>query len=126
MGGRIAVGAGDDDALLGEGWGPRRLEDGAAFRETRGWARVLAPLDVPEDLEVEVRAASSGADGTVVTLIVNGREAGRFLAEEGFADERVRVPAAYWRRELNDVILAPDGGDVRVHAFVFRQLGREP
>jgi len=86
---------------------------------------VLAPLDVPEDLEVAVHAASADEDA-LVTVVVNGREAGRFLAGTGFADHAVRVPAAFWRRELNDVILAPEGADVRVSAVVFRQLGREP
>ena len=88
--GRIDVGETTTGAMLGEGWG-RPQRDGGGRRapsaSTRGAARVLAPLDVPEDLEVEVRAAAE-AGTAAVGLRVNGREAGRFAAGPGFASHR--------------------------------------
>jgi hypothetical protein len=83
----------------------------------------MAPLDVPEDLEVRVRA-SSPAGETLASLVVNGREAGRFVSGPEFADHPLRVPAAFWRRELNDVVIEPSGV-LRVDAVVFRPLSRK-
>jgi hypothetical protein len=123
LGGLVEIGSGDDAALLGEGFGPPAVEGAVAFRETRGRARVMAPLDVPEDLEVRVRA-SAPAGETLVSLVVNGREAGRFASGPEFADHPLRVPAAFWRRELNDVVIEPSGV-LRVDAVVFRPLSRK-
>jgi len=55
LGGHIDVGSGDG-ALLGEGWGDRREVDGRACRRPQGAARALAPLDVPEDLDLTLAA----------------------------------------------------------------------
>ena len=78
-------------------------------------------MDVPEELEVKVRAAAEG-DAVDVALRVNGVEAGRFLAGPEWAEHRVRVPSAFWRRELNDVVLAPESGSLRVDAIELAQL----
>lgn len=121
MKGRIEIGGGDDQPMLGEGWGRAATADGVAYRVTRGAGRVLAPLDVPEDLEVRVRAAAEG-DPVAVTLRVNGTEAGRFLAGREWDEFRVRVPSGFWRRELNDVVLAPEAGGLRVDALELVQL----
>ena len=76
---------------------------------------------MPEDLGVKVRAAAEG-DAVAVELRVNGAEAGRFLAGPEWAEHPVRVPSAFWRRELNDVVLASEGGSLRVAAIEFVQL----
>jgi hypothetical protein len=64
-----------------------------------------------------------------VTLVVNGRDAGRVLVGPGWAANAIAVPAAFWRRELNDVVLR-DGsaGDarLRVDALDFTRLAAEP
>jgi hypothetical protein len=54
---------------------------------------------------------------------VNAREAGRFVTGPEFEEHPLRVPAAFWRRELNDVVVAPEGV-LRVDAIVFRRLSR--
>jgi hypothetical protein len=120
------IDVGDDEgAMLGEGWGRPQREGGAQgsgpFRLARGAARVLAPLDEPEDLEVEVHAAAEEGT-TLVGLRVNGREAGRFAAGPGFAGHRLQVPAGFWRRELNDVTLVPER-PLRVSTLQFRRTG---
>jgi hypothetical protein len=120
--GRIAVGAAGDDAMLGEGWGPVRTADARSYRETRGPARVMAPLDVPEDLELRLLAASGGGP-EIVTVSVNGRPAGRVLVGAEWAESRLVLPAALWRRELNDVVLDAGPATVRVEWVAFVQLG---
>jgi hypothetical protein len=122
LGGRIEVGGEGDLAMLGEGWGRPERAGAVEYREARGPARVLAPLDVPEDLEVRVRAAAPVE--TTAVLSVNGRPVGRFRVGEGFEDEALPVPAAFWRRELNDVVLVPEGAPLRVDALTFVRARR--
>jgi hypothetical protein len=122
LGGLVEIGSSDDVALLGEGFGPPAREADVSFRETRGRARVMAPLDVAEDLEVRIRASSPGGP-TLAGLFVNGREAGRFLAGPSFAEHALRVPAGFWRRELNDVVIDPSRM-LRVDAVSFHPLSR--
>lgn len=109
--GLVELGVPGDEALLGEGWGAVEERESAKGRSTNGPARVFAPLDVPEDLRIVVRAAAPRAD-VEVRVSVNGREAGRFPAGPALADHAVAVPAAWWRRELNSVRL--DAGALRV------------
>ncbi|HEY6547635.1 MAG TPA: hypothetical protein VI589_07005, partial [Vicinamibacteria bacterium] len=126
LGGRIEVGDAEG-VMLGEGWTrPRLSTDGDAFRITRGAAQLFAPLDVAEDLEIAVRARADG-ETSLVAVLVNGREAGRFAAEEGtpFTDHRLLVPRGFWRRELNRVSLAPDR-PLQVAALAFRQTRELP
>jgi hypothetical protein len=122
LGGYLEIGEGEDAPMLGEGFGPPRLEGGVSYRETRGRARVMAPLDVPEDIEVRVRAAAPGGE-TLVTLVVNGQPVGRFRAGPEFAEHALEAPAALWRRELNDVVIEPMGV-LRVDAVSFRPRSR--
>ena len=114
LGGRIDVG-GADVALLGEGWTEPRA--GAACRGLAGRARVLAPLDVAEDLDLMVSATP---DAGGVDVAVNGRHAGR-LRTDGRAS--LRLGKALWHRELNDVVLAPVAGPVCVAALDFTRAG---
>ena len=122
--GRIEIGAEDDEPMLGEGWSRAVMSENTRYRTTQGPARVLCPLDVPEELEVKVRATAEG-DEVAVALRVNGTEAGRFLAGTEWAEHRVRVPSGFWRRELNDVVLAPESGRLRVSLIELAQLAEK-
>ncbi len=123
LGGGIDLGAPGDEALLGEGFTRAEARGGVTWRRVRASARLFAPLDLPEPLEVRVRAQAVGAP-CEVRLTVNGRLAGRFVAAAAWAEARVSAPAALWRRDLNDVRLEVDGGELRVDrvSFVRRAL----
>jgi len=120
LGGRIAVGA-DDAALLAEGWGERQQIDGKDCRAAKGAARVLAPLDVPEDLDLTL-AARIETPGEM-DVRVNGREAGTIAMASSGTSERLRLPASLWHRELNDLVLIPRAGSVCVEAFELVRAG---
>ena len=122
MAGHIDVGRAEDADLLGEGWQGPRVEDGRACRPTAVPARVLAPLDVPEDLELTVGAVAMGGPQDLAVR-VNGRGAGHVAVGLGGTEPSLRVPAAFWRRELNDVVLVPSGLGVCVAALDFVRLG---
>jgi len=94
-------------ALLAEGWGQVLTWRGARARRITGRARLFAPLDAPEDLEMSLRAASEAE--SEVLIEVNGREVGRIRARADWTESRVRAVAGLWRRELNDVVL--DAGE---------------
>jgi hypothetical protein len=119
--GRIDLGAPDDLAMLGEGWGAGALRDGVSARPLQGRARILAPLDVPEDISVAVRAHADPA--VVVRLDVNGREAGAFNAGPGWSESRLSVSRDHWRRDLNDVVLKAEAGGVWIDAVDFLRAG---
>jgi Dolichyl-phosphate-mannose-protein mannosyltransferase len=127
LGGRIDLGAADD-SLLGEGWGPRQEIDGRACRVPASDARVLAPLDVPEDLELTLSAVSPSGSRPV-RIAVNGQDAGELPVSPSWAPSVLRIPAARWRREINDVVLrggaaaAPAEGPVCVASFAFVRVG---
>jgi hypothetical protein len=91
-----------DPALLAEGFSPRLPCESAVCREVRGRARLFAPLDVPEALDVTVRALGSGSLG----VAVNGHAVAELPLGPALTDLRFRVPAAAWRRELNEVALS--------------------
>jgi len=109
LGERIEIGAPGDELLLAEGWGEVEQAKGDRVRRVSARARLLAPLDLPETLAVRFRLAASGAAPVGVVLRVNGAEAARFVAAPAFEEREALVPAAFWRRELNDVELACDG-----------------
>jgi len=123
MRGHVELGAAQDDVMLGEGWGPAETHAGVGVRRTQGAARVFAPLDVPEELEIRVRAAAVGGP-QLVAVHVNGREAGRFRAEPTLEEHTVLAPESLWRRELNEVVIEPVVGELLVDAVIFRQRGR--
>ena len=95
-----------DPALLGEGFSGRAPCEAAVCREVLGRARVFAPLDAPETLDVTVRAAGSGSLG----VSVNGQAVADLPLGPALADLRFRVPAACWRRELNEIALRVSPG----------------
>jgi len=119
LGGRIAVGS--DDALLAEGWGPREEKGGIPCRAAVASARVLAPLDVPEDLTLAVRTPSGRP--SPIRVRVNGREGGALAATGDDTTSPLLLPARLWRRELNDVVLVPEDGAVCVSALDFARVG---
>jgi hypothetical protein len=121
MGGHVEVGGPGAEDMLAEGWGPAQTVDGVRGRLVRGRARLLAGLDVPEDLEVHVRARAPS--GTEVRVSVNGRDAGRFWAEPSWLEARLRAAAGFWRREVNDVVLETSGEGVLVSGVDFVRLG---
>jgi hypothetical protein len=91
-----------DPALLAEGFSPRTPCESAVCRAVRGRARLFAPLDVAETLDVTVRARGSGSLG----VAVNGASVAELPLAPALTDLRFRVPAATWHRELNEVTLS--------------------
>ena len=119
--GHVDIGAAGDGAMLGEGWGAVQTHDGSESRPVRGRARILAPLDVPENIDIAVRAR--GDASATVRVTVNGREAGAFAAGAGWEVHRVFVPRDLWRQDINDVVLDPAGGGVWIDAVDFLRAG---
>lgn len=119
MQGHVAVAAPGEEAMLGEGFGPITLRDGVPVRAAGERARLFAPLDVPEELELRVKAQGEGT----VSVRVNACDAGAFLADQTLREHRVRAAASCWRRELNDVVLLP-AGELWVNAVDFVRVGR--
>jgi hypothetical protein len=127
LGGLVKVGDGRaDPALFAGDWSPPVACGEATCREVKGRARVMAPLDVPEDLDVIVRARGQGT----LHLSVNGAEVAAFPLEEDLPRAlRAHVPRWSWRRELNDVSLAVSpGGRALVERLLFERaaFGRPP
>ena len=121
LGGVVAVGDGRaDPALFAGEWSSPAPCGMVLCREVRGRARVMAPLEVPEELDVNVRAFGQGT----LTLAVNGTEMASFPLEAEPRDLRVRVPRQNWRRALNDVSLSVGaGGAAFVERLVFEHAG---
>lgn len=117
-GGRILVAAPDDESMLGEGWGRVESKDGEEGRRVRGRARVFAPLDLAEDLEVKVRASREQGLGEA-RVLVNGHEAGRLAAGPGWSEPRLSVAAAFWREGINEIAIEDTEGALLVGGFVF-------
>ena len=125
LGGRLELGAPGDEAFLDRGFS-RVIASyaGERARRFRGRARLFAPLDVPEDLGIRLRAAAP-AGPQEVRLAVNGRPVGSILAGPSFSEQRVFVPAGFWRREINEVALeAPGAGEVLVDAVAFERRSK--
>jgi hypothetical protein len=118
MGGVIDVGHPDvDAALLGEGWGARRPCGTEVCREVVGAARLFAPLDVPEALDLTVRVEGEGD----MDVVVNGTPVARLPLTPALADLSVRVHAGHWRRNLNEVAFRASSG-ARVERVVFTRV----
>jgi hypothetical protein len=116
LGGRVDVGGSDDAALLGSGWGDVERVGDASVRRVLGRAALMAGLDVPEELELRIRALA--ADSLRLRVRVNGRLQGQAEARPGWSDLVIAVPAAAWRREQNDVELEVEG-ELRVDSVHF-------
>lgn len=117
-----------DPALIDAGWTSlRACGPGAVCRGVMGQARLFAPLDVPEDLEVEVHASGAGT----LALAVNGHAVARLPLSASPSALGVRVPAGLWQRELNELSFRSDDGAAGgstatafVDKLVFRRLGQ--
>jgi hypothetical protein len=108
-----------DPALLGEGWGARQAYGDGVCRRIAGRARLFAPLDVAETLDVTVRAAGAGT----LAMDVNGVRVAELPLTADLAPLRVRVEGGRWRRELNEIALAVSpGGQALVDRIVFERL----
>jgi hypothetical protein len=88
-----------DPALLDQGWATPHPCERETCRGVLGRARVFAPLDVPEDLALVVRAYGSGS----LRVSVNGAGVGELPLSPALQGLRVEVPRAFWHRELNEV-----------------------
>ena len=119
LNGLIETGNPDHAGLLATGFG--RIEDvqGVAARRIAERARVLAPLDVPEPLEL--RLGMRALEGPVLARVsVNGHEIGRVdVLPDNWQEPRLLAPAALWRRELNDVVIEADGGPLALREVRF-------
>jgi hypothetical protein len=110
-----------DPALLGEGFSPRVRCEAAVCREVLGRARVFAPLDLPETLDVTLRAVGSGSLG----VAVNGHPVAELPLGPALADLRFRVAAPLLRRELNEIGLrVSPGGAAAVDLLRFERPER--
>jgi hypothetical protein len=121
LGGHLELGRAGDDVMLGGGWGPPEQEGEVDARRILGRARLFAPLDVPEEIEVAVRSAGDqGESGLEVE--VNGRPVGALRVPATWHQPSLRVPARFWKRELNEVVLVSTGAPVRVDAVDFTRV----
>ena len=121
LGGQMEIGLDHgvvDHPWLAEGWTPRfRCED-AFCRGVLSRARLLVPLDLPETLEVTVRAAGRGD----LTLAVNGRPLATWPLGERLDALTCAAPAAVWHRDINDLTLqVAQGGTVAVDWVHFQR-----
>jgi hypothetical protein len=107
-----------DHPWLAEGWTPRTPCEGASCRAILGHARLLVPLDLPEALEVTVRAAGQGE----LTLGVNGRPLAAWPLSRHLAAHTCAAPEVVWHRDINDLTLeVSEGGTAVVDWVHFRQ-----
>jgi hypothetical protein len=125
LGGLVKMGdSRSEPALLAGEWSARTPCGEATCRRVLGRARVLAPLDVPEDLDVIVRAEGRGT----LEIAVNGRPVAAFPLEDAQKDLRAHASRVFWHREMNDVSLSLSvGGAALVERVVFeRGSGSRP
>jgi hypothetical protein len=121
--GVIDLGDEAGEALLAEGWAAHvRCED-EVCRLVRGKARLFAPLDLPETLDVRVRACGEGA----LALTLEGRRVAEWPLSTTLESLRVRIPAQDWRAGHNALELeVSSGGWAAVDRLQFVQTGPAP
>jgi 4-amino-4-deoxy-L-arabinose transferase-like glycosyltransferase len=127
-GGRLELGEGPTDVLVGRGWAAAQADGGRRLRLTQGRRSTLrVPLRAPADTRVVVRARTdSPAAGAIVGLIVNDVPAGERPLISGWADYAFDVPARAWRRGVNRVRLTRVPGEGRGAAGEAGDAGRVP
>jgi hypothetical protein len=137
FGGRLEVGDGPTDVLVGRGWYPPEWEGGRSLRRTRGRRSTLRlPLQMggAGRLAVHARLESAPAPARL-ELLVNDLSCGDTALEAGWRDYVFRVPAGALRDGVNRVRLSyssspgdPDGapaGGSSVMAVDYLHVGRE-
>ncbi len=126
LGGRIDMGNPAAEAMLADGWGGLESHEGHQARSFSGRrARLLATLDVAEDLELRLRVNAMGPQR--LRLRVNGAPAGEQPLAAGWSDVAFATAAAAWHREVNDVEFEADGpAPVRVASVVFVRTRPDP
>ena len=106
LGARLELTAPAVEPFLDGAWGGAETVEGVVARCLGGRGRLFAPLDVPEDLELRFKvAAPTGPQEAAV--FVNGRIAGLLPAGSGWSRSSLRTSSDFWRRELNEIVLAP-------------------
>ena len=121
LGGVVDLGNPNHAGLLEGFSAPERLGSDAA-RRIRGHGRVFVSLDVPEPLELRIRARAIDFPAAV-NVLVNGRPVGSFVAEanEDIREARVPAPVAAWRRERNEIALET-AGSVAISQIAFVRI----
>lgn len=107
-----------DQPLLAEGFFPVTTESGRACRRLRSRARFLAPLDVPEALEMRFAVAGGGER---VSVEVNGRSVGEIACGTAWSSPALVLAAPTFRSGLNEVLLG-EGEGCCVASVDFRRL----
>ncbi len=97
-------------AGLLEGFSAIERFDSVEARRIRGRARIFVSLDVPERIELRLRARSLDASAEV-SVRVNGVVAGSVVAtaDDSGREARVAVPIEFWRRERNEIAFETEG-----------------
>lgn len=97
----------DDGALIGNGFGRPEHRAGRWVRvQRRGKARLFIPLEQDEALRVTLHL-SVRPRPVVVSMKVNGQDAGRFLASPGFADYELPGPIQFLAG-TNELMFEPE------------------
>jgi hypothetical protein len=127
LGGRIDLGRDDrdDESLILDGFSEPVRDGRFTARTIRGPARVLAPLDTPEDIVVGVRARqvqASGAGGgvTATRVAVNGTEIGAIDVGTDWDTQDLFAPRSLWRREMNEIELRADESTL-IDVLIFKR-----
>jgi hypothetical protein len=110
--GRLDVGGGPGEVLVGRGFTPPEREGERTFRRTQGRRATLRlPLQAPADFVVEVHAqADPDAARGRLGLIVNEVACGQQALGAGWRGYRFQVPASAWRRGVNRARLVLEAG----------------
>ncbi len=101
----IPVGTPSDIPYLGRGWSLAESSPSARW-SLGGESTLLVPLSQPLDRILRVRARASrhpaGLPQTV-GVEINGRRAGQWSFSSRSEERALEVPAAFWRRGLNEI-----------------------
>ncbi|HEX6736928.1 MAG TPA: hypothetical protein VF310_01515, partial [Vicinamibacteria bacterium] len=111
-GGRLELGEGPLEVLVGRGFTPSQREGARAFRRTQGRRATLRlPLRAPGAFRLRVHARGEPPlAGGRLALAVNEAPCGEQPLDEGWRDYVFEVPAGSWRAGVNRVRLVLGGG----------------
>lgn len=108
-----------DPALLGEGFGARRVYQGEICRRVDGTARFFANLERREDLTLAVRAAGSGR----LFVLANGEPLGSMSLGPNLTARGLSVPRRVLRLPLSEFTLRVSaGGTATIDRLVFERM----